>query len=366
MPKGARDEWYEPTLAEATLGLSLAAGDLQHVETQLRGYLGAPSVRGFQVASTLRQFSEVWGLEALTLATPGTGLRDAVEVERARGLVAILRARLLQLPGGELTLSVGSIQQAAMRAEPDRSQLETILGVDGPQTYAWWQAGMAAARSVGIIRQRLGNRLGTGFLVRRGDFGLEPAAQPLLLTNFHVVNPSGEAPGIRPELAEVIFEAADATRVYTVSQLLWSSPIEQHDASLLSLAELTDDIAPLSIAMTLPPLESTPAPRVYIIGYPGGRELAFSFQDNALLDHEGPPAGKPQIEGVCRVHYRAPTEGGNSGSPVFEATAWQVIALHHKGGRFGMPCLNGRPGQYAANEGLALATLVAAAKAALA
>ena len=43
--------------------------------------------------------------------------------------------------------------------------------------------------------------------------------------------------------------------------------------------------------------------RVYVIGHPGGRELAFSFQDNELLDHEGPPAGQPQIEGVCRVRF---------------------------------------------------------------
>ena len=87
------------------------------------------------------------------------------------------------------------------------------------------------------------------------------------------------------------------------------------------------------------------------------------FQDNELLDHEGPPTGQPQIPGVCRVHYRAPTEGGNSGSPVFNAAAWQVVALHHKGGRFGMPRLNGQSGTYAANEGLAMATLVAAVKA---
>ena len=63
--------------------------------------------------------------------------------------------------------------------------------------------------------------------------------------------------------------------------------------------------------------------RAFIIrpfdGHPGGRELAFSFQDNELLDHEGPTAGKPQIPGVCRVHYRASTEAGSGGSPVFNA-----------------------------------------------
>jgi V8-like Glu-specific endopeptidase len=53
------------------------------------------------------------------------------------------------------------------------------------------------------------------------------------------------------------------------------------------------------------------------------------------------------------VHYRAPTEGGSSGSPVFN-DQWEVIALHHKGGKVGMPRLNGLNGTYAANEGISI------------
>ena len=79
-----------------------------------------------------------------------------------------------------------------------------------------------------------------------------------------------------------------------------------------------------------------------------------------LLDHEGPPAGQPAIEGVCRVHYRAPTEGGSSGSPVFNALMWEVIALHHMGGKLGMPRLNGQVGTYSANEGISLGSIVTA------
>jgi V8-like Glu-specific endopeptidase len=105
-----------------------------------------------------------------------------------------------------------------------------------------------------------------------------------------------------------------------------------------------------------------PNARVYIIGHPGGRDLAFSFQDNELLDHEGPPAGRPQIPDVWRLHYRAPTEGGSSGSPVFNGRLWEVIALHHKGGKMGMPKLNGKDGTYAANEGLSIRSIAAASK----
>ena len=111
----------------------------------------------------------------------------------------------------------------------------------------------------------------------------------------------------------------------------------------------------MPIARALPLLDE--GPRVYVIGHPGGRELAFSFQDNELIDHEGPPAGKPPIAGVCRVHYRAPTEGGSSGSPVFNAGLWEVVALHHNGGKIGMPRLNGKAGTYAANEGIAIGSI---------
>ncbi len=398
LPAAQRDEWYLPTLAEAMLGLSLASGDLSLVEQQLKGYIGAPGVHAFQVASTLRQFSEVWALEALRADTPGTGLRDEAAVRRARGLVDVLRARLLQLPGGGLVppaarvqpdvapigadgqprpaLSAGGdgpMEAATPAGGADKSQLEAILGVDGPKTYAWWRAGIDAARSVAVIKQHLGRRLGTGFLVRAGDFGFKPANERLLLTNFHVVNAQGASPGIRPEMADVVFEADSTDRVYRVTELLWSSPVDQHDASLLRLDKPPPKaIAALPISADLPALPPPPAegaqpaakPRVYIIGYPGGRELSFAFQDNELLDHEGPPSGKPQITGVCRVHYHTPTEGGNSGSPVFNEQAWSVIALHHKGGRFGMPKLNGVAGSYAANEGLSMATLVAAVKAA--
>ena len=39
---------------------------------------------------------------------------------------------------------------------------------------------------------------------------------------------------------------------------------------------------------------------------------------------------------------------------MFNSRLWQVIALHHKGGKLGMPRLNGKTGTYAANEGIAI------------
>jgi tetratricopeptide (TPR) repeat protein len=337
-----RDEWFLPTLAESALGL----GDWDATTRHMREYVADPNAKAFQLASTLRQMTQVWDLERAD--------------DRARNLVNILRARLMQLPGGSLTLSPDAVRALQAQRSPDRSQLEAVLGERGPETFRWWKAGLERARSVAVIRQRLGERIGTGFLVRAGTLNLEPPDELVVLTNFHVVNPDGVSPGIRPDSAEVVFEAVDANVVYDVASIRWCSPPDRCDAAVLGLVKPVAGIEPLPLTARLPDLSKNE--RAYIIGYPGGRELAVSLQDNELLDHEGPPAGKPQIAGVCRVHYRTPTEGGSSGSPVFNATQWEVMALHHKGGKLGMPRLNGQSGTYAANEGIAVESVISAPK----
>jgi hypothetical protein len=342
-PPDGRDEWFLPTRAEAALGL----GDWDAVESAVRAYAADEHARAFQVASTLRQFTEIWDLE-----------REDV---RGRDLVNILRARLAQLPGGGLALTPAQVQQVRNASSPSSEQLQAVLGTEGTRTYQWWKTGLDRAVAVAAVRATLGGRIGTAFLVRGADLGLPAGDELLVLTNAHVINPLGATPGIRPDEAEVVFEAADGQGPFPVSEIVWTSPVEAHDATLVRLARPVIGIPPLPVARALPLLDE--GPRVYVIGHPGGRELAFSFQDNELIDHEGPPAGKPPIPNVCRVHYRAPTEGGSSGSPVFNAGLWQVVALHHSGGKVGMRCLNGKTGTYAANEGISILSIADAIRA---
>ena len=79
--------------------------------------------------------------------------------------------------------------------------------------------------------------------------------------------------------------------------------------------------------------------KVYVIGHPKGGGLSISLNDNLFLDCDD-----------CLLHYRAPTEGGSSGSPVFNQQ-WDLIGLHHAGGT-AMRRLRGQEGTYAANEGI--------------
>ena len=96
------------------------------------------------------------------------------------------------------------------------------------------------------------------------------------------------------------------------------------------------ELDPQALQMTEPPC------RLYIIGYPGGRDIEFALHDNQLL------ALNPRL-----IHYRTPTEGGSSGSPVFGPSGWRVVALHHAG-RKDMPRIDGKPGTYEANEGISI------------
>ena len=79
--------------------------------------------------------------------------------------------------------------------------------------------------------------------------------------------------------------------------------------------------------------------RVFIIGHPLGGSLSISLNDNLFLDWEDP-----------RLHYRAPTEPGSAGSPIFD-DQWRLIGMHHAGGR-NMRRLNGKEGTYEAKEGI--------------
>lgn len=336
-----RDHWDAATLAEACLAL----GDYDGVERNLGVYLADARVSAFDVGSTLRQWSEVWGL------------KDARD-DRTRGFLSALRTRLMELPGAQLRLSPAQVTEQIAQSAPASGQLQAILGRDGTMAYEWWKKGLERALSVAAIYAGIGQRIGTGFLVSATDFGYADSSASLVLTNHHVVNPEGAGGALRPDDAEVAFEAVDPRARYSIAGIVWSSPQHLHDATLLRLS------TPAAGALHVPLARNLPAPspagdsKVYIIGHPGGGDLEFSFQDNALLDHEGIPGAKPLTEGVCRLHYRTPTEKGSSGSPVFNAKRWEGVALHHAGGQLSR--LNGQGGTYSANEGIALQSIIGA------
>jgi len=329
--------WELATLVEANVAL----GRWPEAEQQVRSFLAHTETSSFAIASLLRQLTEIWQLDA----APGGPGSD---------IIATLRAALMKPRGGVVSLTQEDARELA--ATP-RATLQRVLGEPGIVTWTWMQTGLARAAAVGVIRRPDGRGVGTGFLVRGSVLDPRLGDAPVLLTNAHVLSPDlADQPAVSMADAEVVFEAAPGTPAFRVRALPWHSPVEALDACIAEL-DPTPAIEPCPVSDAA--LPEAPGPdggieashRLYIIGHPRGGALAFSIQDNLLIEHEGPPQGRPSLAGRVRLHYRTPTEPGSSGSPVFDALGWRVVALHHAGGLI-MPRLNGQPGTHAANEGI--------------
>ena len=206
-------------------------------------------------------------------------------------------------------------------------------------TLSWYKKGLDQCNAVARI-EKLNNRgMGTGWLVKASDFfpGREGV---LVLTNAHVISNESDS-AVLPEDAQVHFQVLGEK--FRVKEVVWSSPVNDLDATLVSIdgVPATQPLVLHSRHVEMSPAPK-PAPRLYIIGHPQGRDIEFSLQDNLLLG--------------CNeklLHYRTPTEPGSSGSPVFESEDWRVVALHH-GGSPTLARLDGLDGTYEANEGIAI------------
>lgn len=341
---GSHDRWYHASMAEAHIPL----GAWDQIEQHIGEYARDPETTAFQLSGTLRQFSQLWRLADLG--------------SRGQGLVDVLRAALLAKEEGYVRLEPDQFQRVLGRSPPADEQIEAVLGNEGPRTYAWWKQGVQVALSVVLVRQGVDAGVGTGFIVRGGDLAPSLGDELLVLTNAHVVSEDPNDEALHPSEAKIAFQDVVSGVLHDVAEIVWSSSkIGGLDASLLRLlpSPAPGMVKPLRFARVLPALDMRR--RVYVIGHPNGGELAISLHDNELIGHEGPPSGNPPVPSCRRVHYRAPTELGNSGSPVFNSSGWEVIALHHKGGK-AMPQLNGQDGLYEANEGIWIQSIVEAVR----
>ena len=335
-PEAKRQCWDLATAAEACVAIEDWAGARDWLNAYAEPKSGADA---FEIASTLRQFEEVW------------------QLRKGKGgdLVALLKAALLDRVGGGCELGAGEIRRAQELGreletkgalEPSGKEdkaLERRFGSAIWKTVRWYAAGVQRAASVGRVKERFGRSWGTGFLVRASDFfrpsDVIKSDELLFLTNSHVLGLRSPK-ALRPEEAEVHFDAGQPGRFLTVLDLVWESPQGELDATFV---RLKGDIAmpPLELSdpQVEPRFDATNPRSLYVIGYPLGEDLSLSMEDNRQVGW-----------GVPLLHYRTPTEGGSSGSPVFDKT-WSVMALHHAGGQR-MPRLDGQPGYYEANEGI--------------
>lgn len=325
----AADKWERGTALEACVALNRPEEAMRRLVAYLES--GADA---FEIASTLRQLTEIWQLDA---ASPPGG-----------DLIELLKSTLLGRGHGTgaVEVSPAEIDNAKLeRTEPD-NHTEKVLGRERFETLKWFRTALERCSAVALVEDPIEGGIGTGFLVRGKE--LSPGyPDVVMITNAHVVS-ADDPKAVRPDRARVTFRALDDITQYRIKRVLWTSPATELDATIVELDGHPDDISYCPVAVARPLLDSDPPPCTYVIGHPGGAEkVMLSVRDNRLLDAD-----------AVRLHYRTPTLEGSSGSPVFNKQ-WELIALHHSGDER-MPRLNGAHGTYPANEGIWFDKIVSA------
>lgn len=361
--------WDAASAAEA----ELAAGGAAQAELWLWRALAAKDVDPFCINSTLRQLREIH------VPIAGSNLRAMKAVSR---LIEILEAALAEQGLVQISEDLRQrFEQAdqALGAGSDgvgadaKMRLEKIFGREKFVGFETLRLIFSQCEAVGRVETKDAagsfRGVGTGFLFRGSKLSPKLPDELLFMTNAHVI--SSDVPGaLRPQQAWVRFELAARKhgagyQPHPVQDLLATLP-PCEDAALISdqtldftvvrLASLPADARAIELSQAVPSMDNQRDPnsefaaaRAYVLGHPEGDGLQISLHDSEIIDIDA---------ASMIVHYRTPTLGGNSGSPVLNA-AGKVFALHHAGSEQLMP-LNGQALRYPGNEGMTMRAIGAA------
>jgi hypothetical protein len=333
--QGEPNYWQIASIAEASLALK----DWETVKEHYTQFIRHPCNDPFAMASAIRQLREVWG--ALS------GGEDPIS-----RILTQVEIKALSYPqgGGEVFYTPDDsrrVLQAIQSAQADElaeqfGNLEAIHG-ENKQTSAYIMRRLlsredAVCRVVDRNKHPYTPSGGTGFMVDpkdlrdtipQGEF--DDWKEPLLVTNNHVLSDDGRSPSVRLRYADAVFDNLGES--FRVNKILWHSPREELDISVAKLEWNSSQARPDTIPLNMDqqPLsdcsDCKSDNKVYIVGHPMGRGLEFSLADNLVVDHDFINPGTPVFD-YRRVHYGAPTEHGNSGSPVLDENEFAVIGVH--------------------------------------
>ena len=326
--------WDYAAAGEAYLGLGGEPNE-KNIAEHFASYWNLSNADSFALAGTERQLKEIWQFS-----------RDSPDPLQS-SLVLHLEARKLSAARGTATYSPADLKNLAARLRTASARAEATFGAGSAipleRVLELVKKAASVCRIADIHNPR---RAGTGFLVRGSDL-VPPREGAVILTNHHVLH-GDEAPddllltddyagSIHADRAQAEFHFWNGnteTRTIRIGTILHHSIRGQADFAVASLAESL----PASLAL---PFSSSPKPlgspnvldpkqraKVILIGHPNGDSLSFSVSDNEVVDHEldDDPRDHPR-----RIHYRAPTEPGSSGSPVFHHETLEVVGVHRTG-----------------------------------
>jgi hypothetical protein len=303
---GKADAWDKATAMEACLGLGDSAGAL----TWLMRYVndigdssnGLERADAFKFHSTYRQLVEVWRLDRSR--EPGSLLLPPLKAVTLRARDGLVR----QSP-------------SEVKGDGDSGHFEGRFGPDNWYPKDWWELGNRRAERIARISRRgITKTIGTGFLVDGENLNPRFHGQRFLVTNSHVISGRRDVldhPHHSPldlHESEFAFEALQQTCVGR--EIVWESPPWAEDTTIISL-ECPPAPREPSYPMFTKQLPVGGTASIFIIGYPGTTTIQFSFNNNRLLEMND-----------TYLRYRTPTDGGSSGSPLFDDD-WRLVGIHH-------------------------------------
>jgi len=201
----------------------------------------------------------------------------------------------------------------------------------------WLKTGLTQARRVGRVDTKSegdSRGVGSGFLVEGSLLGQAFKGLPIFLTCSHVVG--GAETGVSPADVTILFEAMleDPSPRVTAKchHVLIDSPTEHLNYALLLLDRWPGTVGDLLLAPRTP----QPEDKVLLISYPMGGGLTIALDDNEVVTRPagnqfGPEASPSRFQ-AHHFFYRAPTQPGSSGGPVFNEN-WELVGVHNGGSR---------------------------------
>ncbi len=299
----------------------------------------------FKLNSTLRQFKEVWQLQNLS--------------ERAGQLITGMERHILQKPNGEISLNADDVKRQRGTREED---LEGQFSHHMLRGRDWMRRFLDLGDSVAsVVNRSSGAVKGTCCIVDGGQISANFEGKLLGLTNDHVISEFPQmytqSRPLSPKDAAVRFTLSDDPRKhYAIDQVLWSSPFDAHDACLFTFKDaLPISGTSLNIVDYLPPAPTSPPSEVFVISHPNPDEPSYSFQNTALLMHDGDTRGEGTVHPGF-IHYSTGTIKGSSGGVALNAML-EMIGLHHAGSET-LDRIDGVDDTHEANEAIWIHAIV--------